>query len=205
MITNEEIVAKLTEKRNKDAKTVTDKWITERAKRLMTKVTEESVLEDILSDSMLDMEDAQKLANSVLAAEVKRIKELEKTPTPPTPQTPPENSPAIPKEVQEFMEKYNAAEAKKALEEKRNGIYEKLKTKVNESQRNVLKKIVEMQQLAIENDDDEISETIMATFTDFQKELAGDTTPHNPAGTPKEEDLKKSYELKMKQHGIGLN
>ena len=205
MITNEEIVKKLNDHRDKKAPQVNDRWIKEKATELLAFVTEETVLDELLEKPFKELEITQKAINSAFAAEAKK-KALEEPqhPTPPTPPTPPTNEPKLPKEVEEFMAKYKADEAKKALEAKRNGIYDSLKTKVNEAQRNVLKKIVEMQSLTIEDSDEDISDKVMETFTDFQKTLAGDITPAAPIGNTKVEDLKKSYEEKMKQHHIGI-
>lgn len=204
MITNEEIVKKLNDHRDKKAPQVNDRWIKEKATELLALVTEETVLDELLERPFKELEVTQKAINSAFAAEAKRkaLEDQQQPPTLPTPPTPPANEPKLPKEVEEFMAKYKADEAKKALEAKRNGIYDSLKTKVNEAQRNVLKKIVEMQPLTIEDSDEDLSDKVMETFTDFQKTLAGETNPTAPRGNPKEEDLQKSYSEKMKKYRI---
>ena len=201
MITNEEIVAKLTEKRNKDAKQVTDKWITERAKKLLTRVTEETVLDELVADSLEDMVDTQLTINSVLAEEAKKNPKPPKTPEPPKPTDPPKVE--LPQEYVEMFEKIKAREAQDAIKARKEQIFNLTKTKVNEAQQAGLKRIIELQTINMEDSDDVISANIMQVYTDFQKDFVGNIDPNKPDGSGKsKEDNAKMFEDIAKRNGI---
>ena len=74
MITQEEILAQLKLERDKISplKQVTDRYLEEKAKRLVSKVTEETVLTELVADTIEDIRDTQLTINSVLAEEAKK-------------------------------------------------------------------------------------------------------------------------------------
>ena len=81
MITQEQILEKLKLERDKisPTKQVTDRCLEEKSKRLFNKVTEETVLDELVADTIEDIKDTQLTINSVLAEEAKKTKTEQKT------------------------------------------------------------------------------------------------------------------------------
>lgn len=111
----------------------------EKAKRLVNKVTEETVLTELVVDTIEDIKDTQLTINSVLAEEAK--KKPVTPPTPPTPPvTPPTNEPNA--EMKEFMESWKAEQNKTNHSQKATNL-EAAKTKFSDTQQSILKTVVE--------------------------------------------------------------
>ena len=204
MITQEEILAQLKLERDKISplKQVTDRYLEEKAKRLFSKVTEETVLTDLIADTIEDIKDTQLTINSVLAAEAEKNP---KPPTPPkTPPTPPANpnpTVEIPEEMKEFMESWKAEQKQKTIAAKKQQMIEAAKVKFNENQIPILKTVVEKFNFDFEQTDDVLLQTVITETTNFIKNTIGDITPQNPNNTQvnsNEEKIKKIQEIAKK-------
>ena len=208
MITLEQIKTNLTALRDKKAKQVTDTWINKTAERLFAKVTEETVLEELLSDSTYYLESTQLTINSVLADEAKKLEEKYKGYTPPKKDenTPPADPPKfeLPEEYKSILDSFKAEQNAKAIQARKDKIFEDVKSKVSETQRNALRKIVELQSFNDTETDDAISERVMTSFTEFSKEFIGDNIDPNKAqgNTNKDKDYGKTYKEIMERNHI---
>lgn len=209
MITLEQIKQNLTELRNKKAKQVTDTWINKTADRLFAKVTEETVLEELLSDSTYFLESTQLTINSVLADEAKKLEDKYKDYTPPKKnetQTITTDPPKfeLPEEYKSILDSFKAEQNAKAMTARKDKIFEDVKLKVGENQRNALRKIVELQNFNETETDDVISERVMTSFTEFSKEFIGENVDPNKAqgSQSKDKDYGKTYKDIMDRHHI---
>lgn len=209
MITLEQIKTNLTALRDKKAKQVTDTWINKTADRLFAKVTEETVLEELLSDSTYFLESTQLTINSVLADESKKLEEKYKGYTPPkkdetTTTTTEAPKFELPEEYKSILDSFKAEQNAKAIKARKDKIFEDVKSKVSENQRNALRKIVELQSFNDTETDDVISERVMTSFTEFSKEFIGDNIdPNKAAGSSsKDKDYGKTYKDIMERNHI---
>lgn len=203
MITQEEILAQLKLERDKISplKQVTDRYLEEKAKRLVNKVTEETVLTELVADTIEDIRDTQLTINSVLAEEAKKnpktetkAKEVEtKTET---------KTAEIPNEMKEFMESWKAEQKTKQITAKKQQILEAAKTKFSDNQQSILKTVVEKFNFDFEQADDVLLQSVITETTNFIKNTIGDVTPQNPNGTQKPDDLTNEYAKKAEQYGI---
>ncbi len=203
MITQEQILAQLKLERDKISplKQVTDRCLEEKAKRLVNKVTEETVLTELVADTIEDIRDTQLTINSVLAEEAKK-KPAPPTPpaNPPTPPTPPAN-PEF-EEMREMMATLKAEQKTKQITAKKQQILEAAKTKFSETQQSILKTVVEKFNFDFEQADDVLLQAVITETTNFIKNTIGDVTPQNPNGTQKPDDLTNEYAKKAEQYGI---
>ena len=203
MITQEEILAQLKLERDKISplKQVTDRYLEEKAKRLFGRVTEETVLTDLIADTIEDIKDTQLTINSVLAEEAKKNPKKEtKTETKPK-EVETQTQTQIPDEVKEFMESWKAEQKQKAIAAKKQQILEAAKTKFNENQIPILKTVVEKFNFDFEQTDDVLLQTVITETTNFIKNTIGDITPQNPNNTQtnsNEEKIKKIQEIAKK-------
>ena len=209
MITLEQIKTSLTALRDKKAKQVTDTWINKTADRLFAKVTEETVLEELLSDSTYFLESTQLTINSVLADESRKLEEKYKGYTPPKKDehtTPPSDTPKfeLPEEYKSILDSFKAEQKAKEIQARKDKIFENVKSKVSENQRNALRKIVELQNFNETDTDDAISERVMTSFTEFSKEFIGDNIDPNKAegSSSKDKDYGKTYKDIMERNHI---
>lgn len=209
MITLEQIKQNLTALRDKKAKQVTDTWINKTADRLFAKVNEETVLEELLSDSTYFLESTQLTINSVLADEAKKLEEKYKDYAPPKKnetQTITTDPPKfeLPEEYKSILDSFKAEQNAKAMQARKDKIFEDVKSKVGENQRNALRKIVELQNFNETETDDAISERVMTSFTEFSKEFIGDNVDPNKAqgNTSKDKDYGKTYKEIMERNHI---
>ena len=209
MITLEQIKTNLTALRDKKAKQVTDTWINKTADRLFAKVNEETVLEELLSDSTYFLESTQLTINSVLADEAKKLEEKYKDYTPPKKnetQTITTDPPKfeLPEEYKSILDSFKAEQNAKAMQARKDKIFEDVKSKVGENQRNALRKIVELQNFNETETDDAISERVMTSFTEFSKEFIGDNVDPNQAqgSSSKDKDYGKTYKDIMERNHI---
>ena len=209
MITLEQIKQNLTALRDKKAKQVTDTWINKTADRLFAKVNEETVLEELLSDSTYFLESTQLTINSVLADEAKKLEEKYKDYTPPKKnetQTITTDPPKfeLPEEYKSILDSFKAEQNAKAMQARKDKIFEDVKLKVSENQRNALREIVEIQSFNDTETDDAISERVMTSFTKFSKEFIGDNVdPSKAQGNPsKDKDYGKTYKDIMERNHI---
>lgn len=203
MITQEQILAQLKLERDKISplKQVTDRYLEEKAKRLVSKVTEETVLTELVADTIEDIRDTQLTINSVLAEEAKKnpktetkAKEVEtKTET---------KTAEIPNEMKEFMESWKAEQKTKQITAKKQQILEAAKTKFSDNQQSILKTVVEKFNFDFEQADDVLLQSVITETTNFIKNTIGDVTPQNPNGTQKPDDLTNEYAKKAEQYGI---
>lgn len=203
MITQEQILAQLKLERDKISplKQVTDRYLEEKAKRLVNKVTEETVLTELIADTIEDIKDTQLTINSVLAEEAKKnpktetkAKEVEtKTET---------KTAEIPNEMKEFMESWKAEQKTKQITAKKQQILEAAKTKFSDNQQSILKTVVEKFNFDFEQADDVLLQSVITETTNFIKNTIGDVTPQNPNGTQKPDDLTNEYAKKAEQYGI---
>lgn len=203
MITQEQILAQLKLERDKISplKQVTDRYLEEKAKRLVNKVTEETVLTELVADTIEDIRDTQLTINSVLAEEAKKnpktetkAKEVEtKTET---------KTAEIPNEMKEFMESWKAEQKTKQITAKKQQILEAAKTKFSDNQQSILKTVVEKFNFDFEQSDDVLLQSVITETTNFIKNTIGDVTPQNPNGTQKPDDLTNEYAKKAEQYGI---
>lgn len=203
MITQEEILAQLKLERDKISplKQVTDRYLEEKAKRLFGRVTEETVLKDLIADTIEDIKDTQLTINSVLAEEAKKNSKKEtKTETKPK-EVETQTQTHIPDEIKEFMESWKAEQKQKAIAAKKQQIFEAAKTKFNENQIPILKTVVEKFNFDFEQTDDVLLQTVITETTNFIKNTIGDITPQNPNNTQtnsNEEKIKKIQEIAKK-------
>lgn len=203
MITQEEILAQLKLERDKISplKQVTDRYLEEKAKRLFGRVTEETVLTDLIADTIEDIKDTQLTINSVLAEEAKKNPKKEtKTETKPK-EVETQTQTQIPDEIKEFMESWKAEQKQKAIAAKKQQILEAAKTKFNENQIPILKTVVEKFNFDFEQTDDVLLQTVITETTNFIKNTIGDITPQNPNNTQtnsNEEKIKKIQEIAKK-------
>lgn len=203
MITQEEILAQLKLERDKISplKQVTDRYLEEKAKRLFGRVTEETVLTDLIADTIEDIKDTQLTINSVLAEEAKKNPKKEtKTETKPK-EVETQTQTQIPDEVKEFMESWKAEQKQKAIAAKKQQILEAAKIKFNENQIPILKTVVEKFNFDFEQTDDVLLQTVITETTNFIKNTIGDITPQNPNNTQtnsNEEKIKKIQEIAKK-------
>lgn len=203
MITQEEILAQLKLERDKISplKQVTDRYLEEKAKRLFSRVTEETVLTDLIADTIEDIKDTQLTINSVLAEEAKKNPKKEtKTETKPK-EVETQTQTQIPDEIKEFMESWKAEQKQKAIAAKKQQIFEAAKTKFNENQIPILKTVVEKFNFDFEQTDDVLLQTVITETTNFIKNTIGDITPQNPNNTQtnsNEEKIKKIQEIAKK-------
>lgn len=203
MITQEEILAQLKLERDKISplKQVTDRYLEEKAKRLFGRVTEETVLTDLIADTIEDIKDTQLTINSVLAEEAKKNPKKEtKTETKPK-EVETQTQTHIPDEIKEFMESWKAEQKQKAIAAKKQQIFEAAKTKFNENQIPILKTVVEKFNFDFEQTDDVLLQTVITETTNFIKNTIGDITPQNPNNTQtnsNEEKIKKIQEIAKK-------
>lgn len=203
MITQEEILAQLKLERDKISplKQVTDRYLEEKAKRLFGRVTEETVLTDLIADTIEDIKDTQLTINSVLAEEAKKNPKKEtKTETKPK-EVETQTQTHIPDEIKEFMESWKAEQKQKAIAAKKQQILEAAKTKFNENQIPILKTVVEKFNFDFEQTDDVLLQTVITETTNFIKNTIGDITPQNPNNTQtnsNEEKIKKIQEIAKK-------
>lgn len=208
MITLEQIKQNLTALRDKKAKQVTDTWINKTADRLFAKVTEETVLEELLSDSTYFLESTQLTINSVLADESKKLEEKYKGYTPPKKDepTPTPDPPKfeLPEEYKSLLDSLKAEQKAKEIQARKDKIFEDVKSKVSENQRNALRKIVELQSFNDTETDDAISERVMTSFTEFSKEFIGENVDPNRAqgSSSKDKDYGKTYKDIMERNHI---
>lgn len=203
MITQEQILAQLKLERDKISplKQVTDRYLEEKAKRLVNKVTEETVLTELVADTIEDIRDTQLTINSVLAEEAKKnpktetkTKEVEtKTET---------KTAEIPNEMKEFMESWKAEQKTKQITAKKQQILEAAKEKFSDNQQSILKTVVEKFNFDFEQSDDVLLQSVITETTNFIKNTIGDVTPQNPNGTQKPDDLTNEYAKKAEQYGI---
>lgn len=203
MITQEQILAQLKLERDKISplKQVTDRYLEEKAKRLVSKVTEETVLTELVADTIEDIRDTQLTINSVLADEAKKnpktetkAKEVEtKTET---------KIAEIPNEMKEFMESWKAEQKTKQITAKKQQILEAAKEKFSDNQQSILKTVVEKFNFDFEQADDVLLQSVITETTNFIKNTIGDVTPQNPNGTQKPDDLTNEYAKKAEQYGI---
>lgn len=203
MITQEQILAQLKLERDKISplKQVTDRYLEEKAKRLVNKVTEETVLTELVADTIEDIRDTQLTINSVLADEAKKnpktetkTKEVEtKTET---------KTAEIPNEMKEFMESWKAEQKTKQITAKKQQILEAAKEKFSDNQQSILKTVVEKFNFDFEQADDVLLQSVITETTNFIKNTIGDVTPQNPNGTQKPDDLTNEYAKKAEQYGI---
>lgn len=203
MITQEQILAQLKLERDKISplKQVTDRYLEEKAKRLVNKVTEETVLTELIADTIEDIKDTQLTINSVLADEAKKnpktetkAKEVEtKTET---------KTAEIPNEMKEFMESWKAEQKTKQITAKKQQILEAAKEKFSDNQQSILKTVVEKFNFDFEQSDDVLLQSVITETTNFIKNTIGDVTPQNPNGTQKPDDLTNEYAKKAEQYGI---
>lgn len=203
MITQEQILAQLKLERDKISplKQVTDRYLEEKAKRLVNKVTEETVLTELVADTIEDIRDTQLTINSVLAEEAKKnpktetkTKEVEtKTET---------KTAEIPNEMKEFMESWKAEQKTKQITAKKQQILEAAKEKFSDNQQSILKTVVEKFNFDFEQADDVLLQSVITETTNFIKNTIGDVTPQNPNGTQKPDDLTNEYAKKAEQYGI---
>ena len=203
MITQEEILAQLKLERDKISpfKQVTDRYLEEKAKRLFGRVTEETVLMDLIADTIEDIKDTQLTINSVLAEEAKKNPKKEtKTETKPK-EVETQTQTHIPDEIKEFMESWKAEQKQKVLAAKKQQIFEAAKTKFNENQIPILKTVVEKFNFDFEQTDDVLLQTVITETTNFIKNTIGDITPQKPNNTQtnsNEEKIKKIQEIAKK-------
>ena len=182
-------------------KQVTDRYLEEKAKRLVNKVTEETVLTELIADTIEDIKDTQLTINSVLADEAKKnpktetkAKEVEtKTET---------KTAEIPNEMKEFMESWKAEQKTKQITAKKQQILEAAKEKFSDTQQSILKTVVEKFNFDFEQADDVLLQSVITETTNFIKNTIGDVTPQNPHGTQKPDDLTNEYAKKAEQYGI---
>lgn len=203
MITQEQILAQLKLERDKISplKQVTERYLEEKAKRLVNKVTEETVLTELIADTIEDIKDTQLTINSVLAEEAKKnpktetkAKEVEtKTET---------KTAEIPNEMKEFMESWKAEQKTKQITAKKQQILEAAKTKFSDNQQSILKTVVEKFNFDFEQSDDVLLQSVITETTNFIKNTIGDVTPQNPNGTQKPDDLTNEYAKKAELYGI---
>lgn len=196
MITQEEILAQLKLERDKisPSKQVTDRYLEEKAKRLVSKVTEETVLTELVADTIDDIRDTQLTINSVLAEEAKKQPKTETKPKEVKTETETKTA-EIPAEMKEFMESYKAEQKAKQITAKKQQILEAAKTKFSEPQQAILKTVVENFNLDFEQPDDVLLQSVITKTTDFIKNTIGEVTPQNPNGknTNTNEELANFY------------
>lgn len=203
MITQEEILAQLKLERDKISplKQVTDRYLEEKAKRLFGRVTEETVLTDLIADTIEDIKDTQLTINSVLAEEAKKNPKKETKTETKTKEVETQTQTHIPDEIKEFMESWKAEQKQKAIAAKKQQIFEAAKTKFNENQIPILKTVVEKFNFDFEQTDDVLLQTVITETTNFIKNTIGDITPQNPNNTQtnsNEEKIKKIQEIAKK-------
>ena len=203
MITQEEILAQLKLERDKISplKQVTDRYLEEKAKRLFSKVTEETVLTELVADTIEDIRDTQLTINSVLAEEAKKKPKPETKPKDVETQTQTQTQVQIPEEMKEFMESWKAEQKQKTIAAKKQQMIEAAKVKFNENQIPILKTVVEKFNFDFEQTDDVLLQTVITETTNFIKNTIGDITPQNPNNTQvnsNEEKIKKIQEIAKK-------
>ena len=203
MITQEEILAQLKLERDKISplKQVADRYLEEKAKRLFSKVTEETVLTDLIADTIEDIKDTQLTINSVLAEEAKKKPKPETKPKDVETQTQTQTQVQIPEEMKEFMESWKAKQKQEAIAAKKQQMIEAAKVKFSENQIPILKTVVEKFNFDFEQADDVLLQTVITETTDFIKNTIGDITPQNPTDTQvnsNEEKIKKIQEIAKK-------
>lgn len=203
MITQEEILAQLKLERDKISplKQVTDRYLEEKAKRLFSKVTEETVLTDLIADTIEDIKDTQLTINSVLADEAKKKPKTETKTETKTKEVETQTQTQIPDEMKEFMESWKAEQKQKTIAAKKQQMIEAAKVKFSENQIPILKTVVEKFNFDFEQTDDVLLQTVITETTNFIKNTIGDITPQNPNNTQvnsNEEKIKKIQEIAKK-------
>ena len=203
MITQEEILAQLKLERDKISplKQVTDRYLEEKAKRLFSKVTEETVLTDLIADTIEDIKDTQLTINSVLADEAKKKPKTETKTETKTKEVETQTQTQIPDEMKEFMESWKAEQKQKTIAAKKQQMIEAAKVKFNENQIPILKTVVEKFNFDFEQADDVLLQTVITETTNFIKNTIGDIAPQNPNNTQvnsNEEKIKKIQEIAKK-------
>ena len=203
MITQEEILAQLKLERDKISplKQVTDRYLEEKAKRLFSKVTEETVLTDLIADTIEDIKDTQLTINSVLADEAKKKPKTETKTETRTKEVETQTQTQIPDEMKEFMESWKAEQKQKTIAAKKQQMIDAAKVKFSENQIPILKTVVEKFNFDFEQTDDVLLQTVITETTNFIKNTIGDITPQNPNNTPtnsNEEKIKKIQEIAKK-------
>ena len=203
MITQEEILAQLKLERDKISplKQVTDRYLEEKAKRLFSKVTEETVLTDLIADTIEDIKDTQLTINSVLAEEAKKKPKTETKTETKTKEVETQTQTQIPDEMKEFMESWKAEQKQKTIAAKKQQMIEAAKVKFSENQIPILKTVVEKFNFDFEQTDDVLLQTVITETTNFIKNTIGDITPQNPNNTQvnsNEEKIKKIQEIAKK-------
>lgn len=186
MITNEEIVAKLSDFRKEKAPQVTDKWIEETAKRLFAKVTEETVLETLVEDALYYLQSTQLTVNSVLKEEaLKNQKTMPPAPpTPSTPPTPPKDHiiSGLSDEEKELLNDLREQKLQKTIAQTKAKIFETCKTKVNEAQQKSLQLIIDRFNVKVDDKAEDLIDNVMSSYTEFVTAFSGSATPPKPDG-----------------------
>ena len=187
MITQEQILEKLKLERDKisPTKQVTDRYLEEKSKRLFNKVTEETVLDELVADTIEDIKDTQLTINSVLAEEAKKTKTEQKTKETKT-ETKTEQKQetmTIPDEMKEFMDSWKAEQKQKQINAKKEQIFNLTKEKFNEQQQAILKTVIDKFGLDYTLTDDVLQSTIITETTNLIKSTIGEVDPQKPNGT----------------------
>jgi len=206
MITQEQILEKLKLERDKisPTKQVTDRYLEEKSKRLFNKVTEETVLDELVADTIEDIKDTQLTINSVLAEEAKKTKTEQKTKETKT-ETKTEQKQetmTIPDEMKEFMDSWKAEQKQKQINAKKEQIFNSAKGKFNDSQQAILKTVIDKFSFDFDQPDDVLQNTIIAETTNFIKATIGEVDPQKPDNKKGDGDLAAEYAKKAEQYGL---
>lgn len=195
MITLEKIQERLKAEREKMTlgKQVSDKWIVKRSERLLKSVTEEmddAEIDNLVADSVEDMNDMQANINSVMKEEAaKNAKTSTKSKT--NEKTATETQTAqveLPDEVKEMLAYYKTQKQIKEVQAKRDAICNAVKG-LNDSQKTSFREYINDINLDLEADTDELATQCMAKFSKiFSGSVADDTGIKGAGGTKADEN-----------------
>lgn len=178
-ITLEKIQERLKAEREKLTlgKQVSDKWIEKRAARLIKSVTEdmeESELDNIVTDSIEDMEDVQSNINKVMAEEAAKQK-LPSKATEPLANPEPHKDTELPDDVKEMLAFYKQQKEATAITSKREAICNAVKG-LSDAQKNSFKEYVNEMTPPVDGNVDELAAQYMSKFTKIWAITIGDDT-----------------------------
>lgn len=180
---------KLEREKLSNGKQVSDKWIEKRANRLMKLVTEEmeeSELDNIVADSIEDMEEVQANINAAMAAEAAKQKPTPKpkpTEKPKETETPKEVE--LPDDVKEMLAFYKQQKEATAITSKRDAIFNAAKG-LNEVQKASFKKYLNDMTPEMDADPTELATKYVTKFTEIWTATVGDDTGTKDANGSKD-------------------
>lgn len=182
-ITLEKIQERLKAERDKLTlgKQVSDKWIENRATRLSKLVTEEmeeTEIDNLVADSIEDMQEVQANINTVMAAEAAKkpkpkpsLKPVEK----PKEDEPVKTEIELPDDVKEMLEYYKQQKQTSAITAKRDAIFNAAKG-LSETQKTAFKEYINDMNPDMEADANELATAYVAKFTKLFTAVVGNDT-----------------------------